>query len=568
MAKVAAVAKERLADTDGKAGEYTRPSVSKVVPAAGKRRRFSSAVVVDSLLEDVSDKQFWQLRLAFLAVLLPAGIAALLCLRNTVVLQAGWTHLWRGVLASLRVLLSTPLTLAVFLSACPELLSRRQVLLLTVGIVAVRLPLLTAVDGMSPLDRNPHAGSLAFRVVKLVYDMSTVVLNLGVPLLLMKLAGTPLRSQDERRLSFKSTAMGIGATLLLLYSAMLSTVTAWTQVDLLSALGSTSIMPWAAAVLYDMYHGGRFRRCAFYAAAFAYTVDVLGYGAAATLAGNRLLAAQLSPVFAPVLTYILFSATMTALRFIFARTAAAFFGGQDGLKFMFAVQLFEDIFCELAFMGVTSFSPTFFLIMLITVCRQLGRDTQFTSDTLTRLWRRLRGKSLHMSLERRRRRFEFHSRIMEQNVISELMTAVFVPCMLLIDLLPSYGGACVTAGLSRAEVLDQVVVYAFLLALELAMHYLVHLVKLRKLHTLARGDSGTADSYRAGRRKSSAAKIQPAPRGRLDWNAADIEKAYTKWTYHYLRRNAAYFLMATAYVGFDATNQMTQLQVLRSVTGA
>eukprot|EP00753_Platysulcus_tardus_P008925 PLAT171.3.p1 GENE.PLAT171.3~~PLAT171.3.p1 ORF type:complete len:585 (+),score=190.74 PLAT171.3:152-1906(+) len=565
----------------------SRQKVVRGSPLAGKPsdrasfqlvRLTSGGVVRDSSLPPHSAVQYGLQRLRLLAVAIIAAIVSIALLHGQLQLVEGTAQAWRAPSGFLRAVLSTPLYLSVFAAVAPHILSGKRLMKAIAVLICVRAPLLVAIEATSPLHRSQKIGSLSFRIFRLLYDITLVATVFGLPAYVVSASrraaavlpagSTPSRPPAARtQLQFRSRPMAVAVSIVVPSTILTSVLSSWTPIDLVQ-YSSGIMFFWMIALLRDKSARQRYIRCAWYGTMFAYINDMVGYGGSSTLTMITAISRSISVELAPLLAYIMFSVIFSGLRLLVSTTAVTYFGGQDGMLFLFPIQLLEDLLSELAFLGVTSFSSTFFAIVAVTVLRQLIRDTSLVEDTADRALRWLRSQPpapLHV----RRARFEMHSRILEQNVVSELVVAILLPLMLLADIYMPHGAASITAGMSRAVALDQVAVYSFLLVIEVAVHWFIHQFKLKQLRRLAPRDA--ADAYRLRKASSSAVSdgegsgsqdvsVAAGRRGALDWSAASIESAYSKWTFHYIERHRYFLMLAAAFMTMDATAQLYGLQ--------
>eukprot|EP00753_Platysulcus_tardus_P014698 PLAT4432.2.p1 GENE.PLAT4432.2~~PLAT4432.2.p1 ORF type:complete len:665 (+),score=272.81 PLAT4432.2:57-2051(+) len=469
-------------------GASKSPKTPTVAASASyKLPRRSTALSGDTKLGWV-EKHPWLLQVMFIAFMIPVVVLTILTLRLSYGFD-GESQLWRTIVGLVRLTLAQLLNYAIYSTLLPTAFQAKEVWMFNFALVVVDAIGVIPRYAFSPLDPSdesmPWKTSSAFKIAAIMEGTFGVAALVGNPLLFMWRQG--LRNKhtvsDTSALGFKSKTMAVGCVLMLVGANSAPSFTAF-GIDLLS-VSFLTIVPWLVALLLDVRakRMAEYRGCVWYALAFTFLIEGLASGAAASLIGYVEVVSSFMDEYRQVVVFFLFSFTYSGLRSVVGRTMRTFFGSKDGLIFMFVVQLFEDVFLELAFLGVASFSGAFFLIMSITIVRQLVRDTTVVKDSLGAWWRRFRGKP-EPTLAEERHKFEVFSRVMEQNLLSEMLAAVFVPLALWSDTIFTVGKPTVTAGLSQEAIADQLVVYVFLLFVELAVHRLVHVLLQRRLDKL------------------------------------------------------------------------------------
>eukprot|EP00753_Platysulcus_tardus_P003723 PLAT12483.4.p1 GENE.PLAT12483.4~~PLAT12483.4.p1 ORF type:complete len:526 (+),score=140.66 PLAT12483.4:187-1764(+) len=184
-----------------------------------------------------------------------------------------------------------------------------------------------------------------------------------------------------------------------------------------------------------------------------------------------------------------------------------------GAAFHFLVTFLEDFLGELIYLGASVTTVGFWIGLALTTAKQLTRDTDVMHNNYTRI-RAYCGFGPPLTTEERAVRLQRYWRDWELNQLSELLSSMLAPCIVLADIAggaAGIGSPVWTGGMTAAQVNDQLIAYAVLLLVELLKHAWVrHYYMKNQLQLLQQLKESEAGSYRIEKGDSSSSPVTDA----------------------------------------------------------
>eukprot|EP00753_Platysulcus_tardus_P010888 PLAT3131.1.p1 GENE.PLAT3131.1~~PLAT3131.1.p1 ORF type:complete len:579 (+),score=200.91 PLAT3131.1:57-1793(+) len=464
--------------------------------------------------------------------------------------------LCRMIMTAIRYTCYSAFIVGIYSECFPHAFTKRQIIRNIICVSIFQVIILTPSFVLSPAsveDQNkPELSSPAFKISSLLaLVLSAVSYYWYIPHVTAKGIAAWQRGGDEEKqpydsgmdkwLRVHSSGMMCTAIITIIFG-YLSLATTLYGVTGLIALSPLTLLPWAVVQCRHRNNANRIRNCA--GALFLLTFHVIGMPAGAAGYLTAVFVAFRNSAGATLLILLAYNVGFYWFRLLFQHLLRMIFLSRDKYSYIFFVQLIEDAWAGLCFLGVDYTSSTFWAALAFTTTKQLIRDTTLVQDGLLKLKARLKNEP-PPSLAVLRQRFERHWRLLEQNLISETTAAVLVPFVLLLDSSMSFGTPMLTAGMSAQDVWEQTIAYVILLVFELLMHAVIRRVILRKLKQLSHG------VYELKEDPPSGVDPLPSPTGKDGLVPLTTASGYYAMTHGYWESRYIHFVAITIVVTLE-----------------